>query len=92
MVCRICASERQEAFPSEVNIHPPHGLEYLTGPCVFAFPQLLVCLDCGFTEFVLEETECSELAQRHGVERLGTEKPNEEDVSRVWRTAASKLN
>lgn len=57
-----------------------------------SFPQLLVCLDCGFTEFVLEESERSEIEQHHGFERLGTWKPNEEDVSRVRRAAASKLN
>ena len=92
MACKVCGSRRQEGFSSEVNIHPPRGLEYLNSPCVFAFPQLLVCLDCGFTEFVLEESERSELALRQEDERLAAGQANRVDVSRFPRIAAPKLN
>ena len=37
-------------FPAEINIHFP-GMENLKQPTVFVFPTLLICLDCGFTEF-----------------------------------------
>ena len=66
MDCRNCGSAKQKEFPSEVNIHPPRGLKYLSSPCVLAFPQLLVCLDCGFAELALEESERSELVQHYG--------------------------
>jgi len=56
MSCIYCQSKNQTAFPSEVNIHFP-GFSNLTKPSVWAFPELLVCLDCGFTEFRIEETE-----------------------------------
>ena len=54
MACRFCGSRKQEAFPSEVNLHPPHGLKDLTSPSVLTYPELLVCLDCDFTECVLK--------------------------------------
>ena len=91
MDCRNCGSAKQKEFPSEVNIHPPRGLKYLSNPCVFAFPQLLVCLDCGFTEFVLEETERGELAQHYSGE-IAAEPKNDAESMRARRTAASKLN
>ena len=33
------------------------GLKNLDKPTVFVFPQLVVCMDCGFTQFVVPETE-----------------------------------
>jgi len=50
MACRSCESLNQATFPAEINIHFP-GIENLTKPTVWAFPTLLVCLDCGFAEF-----------------------------------------
>ena len=91
MACKVCGSEKLERFPSEVNIHPPRGV-HLSSPCVFAFPELLVCLDCGFTLFVLKESERSELTQHHGVERLAAGQPREADESGARRNAASKVN
>ena len=46
----------------EVRIFPEerlggHGLENLDKPAVFLFPKLLVCLDCGFTEFTITKTD-----------------------------------
>ncbi len=35
----------------------------LDKPTVWAFPKLLVCLDCGFTEFQVEESELRLLAE-----------------------------
>jgi hypothetical protein len=45
-----------------MNIHFP-GLKNSDKPTVWAFPELLVCLDCGFTELQLQEKECSLLAE-----------------------------
>jgi len=36
-------------------------LKNLSKPTVWGFPKLLVCLHCGFTEFVLEEPELARL-------------------------------
>jgi hypothetical protein len=56
MICKSCSSENQRRFTSEINIHFP-GLKNLDKPPVFVFPKLLVCMDCGFTEFNIPETE-----------------------------------
>ena len=60
MSCKACTSGRQRSFPSEINIHFP-GICNATKPTVWAFPSLLVCLNCGFTEFSLSKTEVKEL-------------------------------
>ena len=82
MSCRVCGSRLQKAFASEINIHPPRGLMYLTSPCLFAFPELLVCLDCGFTELVLEENERNTLRQNYADGRVEAERERSTRVSR----------
>ena len=56
MTCKSCTSENQRTFASEIAVHFP-GLKDLDKPHVFIFPTLLVCMDCGFTEFAIPETE-----------------------------------
>jgi hypothetical protein len=71
MTCKSCTSNNDLKFSAEINVHFG-GLEGLDKPGVFIFPKLLVCLDCGFTEFFIPERE---------LVRLGGEyrkvKPNE---------------
>ena len=61
MICVSCQSAYLREFPSEINIHFP-GLENLDKPSVFVFPKLLICLDCGFTEFRIPKEELRSLA------------------------------
>ena len=56
MACRSCKSENQSNFNGEIAIHFP-GLKGLNKPIVWVFPKLVGCLDCGFTECVIPETE-----------------------------------
>jgi hypothetical protein len=56
MSCKSCKSENQSNFNGEIAIHFP-GLRGLDNPIVWVFPKLVVCLDCGFTEFVIPEAE-----------------------------------
>jgi hypothetical protein len=56
MSCRICNSDDQRNFNTEINVHFP-GLKNLDKPTVFVFPEILVCMDCGFTELVIPESE-----------------------------------
>lgn len=44
-VCKMCASESQSRFPTEIAVHLPG----LTTPQVFLFLQVVICIDCGFT-------------------------------------------
>ena len=62
MTCKLCQSRNQTAFPTEMNIHFP-GIDNLTKPAVLVFPDIVVCLDCGFTEFHIESVELSRLAE-----------------------------
>lgn len=59
MSCKMCRAEDQAPFYGEINIHFP-GLKNLTRS-VWAFPTLLVCMNCGFTELQLEEAALREL-------------------------------
>jgi len=56
MQCKVCGSRNPTEFNAEVNVHFP-GLKNLDKPAVLVFPKLLLCLDCGFTEFTLKEDE-----------------------------------
>ena len=59
MSCKSCQSNNQHQFSAEINIHPS---AFEGG--IFVFPKLVVCLNCGFTEFLLPETELRLLAER----------------------------
>jgi hypothetical protein len=61
MACKSCRSEKQREFGAEICIHFP-GLKNLDKPAVLVFPKLLVCLDCGFTQFTVPEAELQCLA------------------------------
>jgi hypothetical protein len=56
MACPKCSSENQSSFNGEVAIHFP-GLKGLNKPIVWVFPKLAVCLDCGFAQFAVPESE-----------------------------------
>ena len=62
MACKRCDSRNQSTFKSEVAIHFP-GLNGLDKPLVFVFPELVICLQCGLTEFTVPEKELRLLAQ-----------------------------
>ncbi len=62
MSCKACRSENQRDLRGEVAIHFP-GLKGLDKPIVWVFPKLWVCLNCGFTEFVVSESELHQLVE-----------------------------
>ncbi len=66
MSCESCQSQHQDTLNGEIGIHFP-GLKGLDKPIVWVFPKLLVCLNCGFTEFAIPETELRVL--RAGTDR-----------------------
>jgi hypothetical protein len=59
MSCHSCSSTNQKDFSSEIMVHFS-GLENLDKPAVLSFPRVLVCLECGFSQFMLPETELSQ--------------------------------
>ena len=58
--CKSCQSGNQAEFPCEVNIHFP-GITNLDRRSVLVIPVVLVCLKCGFAEFVIGESELKRL-------------------------------
>ena len=52
----------REHVDGEIAIHFP-GLEGPHNAIVRVFPKLLVCLDCGFTEFAIPEAELRQLVE-----------------------------
>ena len=62
MSCKQCSSENQKKFNAEMNIHFP-GREGLDKPTVWLFPEIAVCLDCGFAEFPIPKAELHELEE-----------------------------
>jgi hypothetical protein len=63
MACRWCQAETVTEFGAEINIHFS-AQEGLDKPTVLVFPKLVVCLSCGFTQFMLPEPKLRELAKR----------------------------
>ena len=63
MACKSCQSVYQRNFSAEIGIHFP-GLEGIEKPVVWVFPQLVVCFDCGVTEFEIPETELRQLREQ----------------------------
>jgi hypothetical protein len=62
MKCAMCTSGNQAEFVAEINIHLS-GLKNIDNPGVLAFPRLLICLDCGFTQFTALKAELALLAR-----------------------------
>jgi len=46
-----------------MNIHFP-GMKGLDIPTVWVFPKILVCFDCGVSQFMVPEAQRKELAAR----------------------------
>lgn len=61
MCCRSCSLGRVAEFATEMVIHLS-GMENLEMPGVMVFPKVLVCLDCGFSEFTVPESDLASLA------------------------------
>jgi hypothetical protein len=62
MACKRCPSKTQRKFSAEMNIHFP-GREGLDKSSVWLFPEITVCLDCGFTEFYVPKAELRKLKE-----------------------------
>jgi hypothetical protein len=69
MACKQCSSDHHSTFSTEMNIHFP-GREGLDKPTVWVFPKVVICLSCGFAEFVLPRNDLHALVE--GLTRLQT--------------------
>ena len=62
MICLSCSSAKQAELTAEMLIHFP-GFKNIDQPCVWLFPKLLVCLDCGTSRFIVPATELTSVAK-----------------------------
>lgn len=67
VACTSCSSKNLRKFNGELGLHFP-GLRGLDKPVVWAFPEILVCLDCGFAAFALEDKPLREARQTYSDE------------------------
>jgi hypothetical protein len=81
MYCLSCASNHQSEFAAEMIIHFS-GLKNLDKPGVCASPRLLVCLNCGFSEFRLQGPELALLADGFAGSETAT---RERGLEGSWR-------
>ena len=68
MPCLFCGLGNGAEFAAEMIIHF-RGLKNLDKPGVWVFPKVLVCLDCGFSQFTVPESELALLATGAGIGR-----------------------
>jgi hypothetical protein len=59
-----CSSKTQRKRNAEVVLHFP-GLRGLDKPIVWAFPEVLVCLNCGSAVFALADAPLKVLGQAY---------------------------
>jgi hypothetical protein len=63
MQCQSCQSTSEVGLTAEIAIHFP-GCENLNTPHVFVFPDIVICLDCGSTNFTVPEAESQSVRER----------------------------
>jgi hypothetical protein len=62
MPCKSCGSVNQKKSARRwPSIFPE--LENIDKPVVWVFPEVVVCLDCGTSEFALPEADLRQLAK-----------------------------
>ena len=62
MSCPSCVSGTQAEFPAEMLIHLS-GLKDVDHPGVFVFQKVLICTDCGFSQFEIPASELASLSR-----------------------------
>lgn len=65
MACKKCGSAAQQSFPSDHTLNFP-GIARLKVSPVYIAQDLLVCLDCGFSEMAIPTAELDQLTRGMG--------------------------
>ena len=76
MQCTLCQSVNLAEFTAEMMIHF-QGMGNIDHPGLPAFPQVLVCLNCGSSQFMVPATNLTLLASRAATK--------DRQVPLVWR-------
>ena len=88
MYCPHCASDTQMELSAEMMIHFS-GVRHIDTPGVLVFPEVLVCLDCGYSRFTTPKTELALLARCSPESDASTRKAGVRDVATLYRTSAA---
>lgn len=70
MKCASCGSDNQAEFPTEMSIHLRRSPRQ---PGTLVLQTLLICMDCGFSEFTVPEAELRELAHGKSMDQVRLE-------------------
>jgi hypothetical protein len=60
ITCKSCTSMCTSEFVAEICMHFKGGVESLGKPIIWVFPSVVVCLECGYAEFSVPETELNQ--------------------------------
>jgi hypothetical protein len=69
VTCKSCGSNNQAKFNAEIGIHVPE-LKNTDNAIVWVFPELVVCLNCGFTELTVPEDQTRQLEKGGRMSRI----------------------
>ena len=70
MSCTRCLSLHETELNTEINLHFS-GLTDMDDSGIFVFPKVLVCLDCGLSQFIVGESELAQIVDRSAKRNLG---------------------
>jgi len=65
--CASCGSNNQAECPTEMSIHIRRNPGQ---PGILLFPKVLICVDCGFSQFTVPENELRELVYSKFVDQV----------------------
>ena len=60
MACKKCASENLQRLTAELSASALH-VDKVKHPPIYVCQELLVCLDCGFSELVISAPDLEQL-------------------------------
>jgi hypothetical protein len=61
MICSGCLSHNQVEMNTEINIHYS-SLRYPGDPGILVFPTAIICLDCGVSQFTVDDDDLAQIA------------------------------
>lgn len=67
MKCPSCGSDDQAEFASEMSIHLRRSSRQ---PGTLVLQTILICMDCGFSQFTMPEAELRELVHGKAMDQV----------------------
>ena len=77
--CTSCSSRNQRQLTAEIAFHFP-GPQGMNKPIVLAFPEVFICLNCGFAVFALADAPLKEIGQTY----MDDNPPSTRNLGGMW--------